>query len=122
MEQKNRTHVRELIGYGRLEGDKVAEALNDLYAKEWSQFRNFFCPAMKLVRTEVKGSRRRRVYDEAMTPFERLKASKKISPKELDRLERKLADLDPFVLREDIEAKLRRIWKLQKVRESKHAA
>lgn len=122
VEQKNRTHVRELIGYGRLEGDKVAEALNDLYAKEWSQFRNFFCPAMKLVRTEVKGSRRRRVYDEAMTPFERLKASKKISPKELDRLERKLADLDPFVLREDIEAKLRRIWKLQKVRESKHAA
>lgn len=100
----------------------MAEALNDLYAKEWSQFRNFFCPVMKLVRTEVKGSRRRRVYDEAMTPLERLKASKKIPVKELDRLERKLADLDPFVLRENIEAKLRKIWKLQKVRESKHAA
>jgi hypothetical protein len=27
------TYVRELIGYGRLEGDEVAEALNDLYAK-----------------------------------------------------------------------------------------
>lgn len=30
VEQKNRTHVRELIGYGRLEGDVVAEALNEL--------------------------------------------------------------------------------------------
>jgi hypothetical protein len=105
VEQKNRTHVRELIGYGRLEGDEVAEALNDLYAKEWSLFRNFFCPVIKLVRTEVKGSRRRRVYDEAMTPFDRLKACKTISPKELYRLERKLAELDPLMLREDIEGK-----------------
>jgi hypothetical protein len=122
VEQKNRTHVRELIGYGRLEGKEVAEALNDLYAKEWSLFRNFFCPVMRLVRTEVKGSRRKRVYDEATTPFERLKACKNISPKELEHLEKKLTDLDPFVLREAIEGKLRKIWKLQKAKESRLAA
>ncbi len=63
VEQKNRPHVRELIGYGRLEGDEVAEALNDLYAKEWRLFHNFFFAFMKRARTEVKGSRRRRVYD-----------------------------------------------------------
>ncbi len=39
-----------------------------------------------------------------------------ISPKELDRLERKLAELDPFMLRDTIKAKL------QKAREHKHAA
>jgi hypothetical protein len=100
----------------------VAEALSDLYAKEWSLFRNFFCPVMKLIRTEVKGRQRRCVYDEAMTPFDRLKACKTIPPKELYRLERKLAELDPFMLRDDIEAKLHKVWKLQKVRESKHAA
>ena len=122
MEQKNRTHVRELIGYGRLEGKEVAEALNDLYANEWSLFRNFFCPVMMLVRTEVKGSRRKRVYDEATTPFERLKACKNISTKELEHLEKKLADLDLFVLREAIEGKLRKIWKLQKAKESRLAA
>ena len=77
---------------------------------------------MKLVRTEVNGSRRRRVYDEAMTPFERLKACQNISPKELDRLERKLSEIDPFVLREVIEAKLRKILKLQKARDRKLAA
>jgi len=42
VEQKNWTHVRQLVGYGRLEGRPVAELLNDLYAKEWSWFRNFF--------------------------------------------------------------------------------
>lgn len=122
VEQKNRTHVRELIGYGRLEGEAVADALNDLYAEEWRLFRNFFCPAMKLFRVEVRGSRRRRVYDEAMTPFERLKASKETDPNQLASLEKKLAALDPFTLREAIERKLSKIWKLQKVRERRQAA
>jgi len=30
VEQKNWTHVRQLIGYGRLKGEQVAESLNDL--------------------------------------------------------------------------------------------
>lgn len=122
VEQKNRTHVRELIGYGRLEGAEVAEALNDLYANEWGWFRNFFCPVMKLIRVEVRGSRRRRVYDEPMTPFERLKAFKEADPMQIARLEKQLAKLDPFTLRETIERKLRVIWKLQKAKERKMAA
>jgi hypothetical protein len=122
VEQKNRTHVRELIGYGRLEGAEVAKALNELYAKEWGWFRNFFCPVMKLIRVEVRGSRRRRVYDEPMTPFERLKACEDADPGQIARLEKQLAKLDPFMLREDIERKLRAIWKLQKAKERQRAA
>ena len=56
VEQKNWTHVRQLVGYGRLEGEPVAELLNELYAKEWSFFRNFFCPVMKHLRTEVEAA------------------------------------------------------------------
>jgi hypothetical protein len=122
VEQKNRTHVRELIGYGRLEGAEVAKALNELYANEWGWFRNFFCPVMKLIRVEVRGSRRRRVYDEPMTPFERLKACEDADPRQIARLEKQLAKLDPFTLREDIERKLRAIWKLQKAGERQRAA
>ncbi len=44
-EQKNWTHVRQLVGYGRLEGEEAAALLNDLYEHEWGWFRNFFCPA-----------------------------------------------------------------------------
>ena len=40
--------MRQLVGYGRLEDPRAAELLNELYAKEWGWFRNFFCPVMKL--------------------------------------------------------------------------
>src|SRR2546422_11555388 len=79
---------------------------NELYAKEWSWFRNFFCPVMKHLRTEVEGSRKRRVYDRAATPFERLKESPKADRAQLARLEKLFAQLDPFALKETIEAKL----------------
>jgi hypothetical protein len=63
VEQKNWTHVRQLVGYGRLEGERSAELLDTLYRQEWSSFRNFFCPVMKHLRTEIRGSQRRRIYD-----------------------------------------------------------
>jgi len=113
VEQKNWTHVRQLVGYGRLEGEPVAELLNELYAKQWSFFRNFFCPVMKHLRTEVEGSRKRRVYDRAATPFERLKQSGKADPQKLAQLEKLFAQLDPFVLKNSIEAKLKVVLRHQ---------
>jgi hypothetical protein len=62
------------VGYSRLEDPRAAELLNELYAKEWGWFRNFFSPVMKHLRTEVEGSRKRRIYDAPATPFQRLKA------------------------------------------------
>lgn len=109
VEQKNWTHVRQLVGYGRLEHPAHAARLNDLYEKEWGWFRNFFCPVMKHLRTEVEGSRKRRVYDEPQTPFERLKACPGVDPKQIERLEKIKAGLNPFRLKEAIEKKLRRV-------------
>ena len=57
-----------------------------------------------------------------MTPFERLKACEDADPGQIARLEKQLAKLDPFTLREDIERKLRAIWKLQKAGERQRAA
>lgn len=116
---KNRTQVCELLGYGRLEEDGVAETLKNLYANKKRLFRNVFCPVIKLVCTEVRRSRRRRIYDEAMPPFQKLKAFKGDFQKELDRLEKKLAGLDPSALGGAIERKLREVWKLQKSWERK---
>ena len=109
VEQKNWTHVRQLVGYGRLEGEEVAELLNDLYCQEWRWFRNFFCPVMKHLRTEVKGSRKRRIYDQPATPFARLKASGQADRVQISKLKKLLATLDPFALKEKIEQKLRAI-------------
>jgi hypothetical protein len=109
VEQKNWTHVRQLVGYGRLEGEHVAELLDALYRKEWSFFRNFFCPVMKHLRTESTGSRKRRIYDQPATPFARLKACAQADPTQIARLEKLLARLDPFALKDTIEKKLRGI-------------
>jgi hypothetical protein len=112
VEQKNWTHVRQLVGYGRLEEPAQAELLNSLYVRAWNLFRNFFCPAMKHVRTEVKGSQKKRVYDQPATPFERLKASAGVDPKQIERLEKQLATLQPFALKREIEKRLKRVLKL----------
>lgn len=111
VEQKNWTHVRQLVGYGRLSDPAQAEWLNDLYVQEWNLFRNFYCPVMKHLRTEVEGSRKKRVYDQPATPFERLKASTGIDPGQIARLEALKATLRPFELKRRIEKKLRRVLK-----------
>jgi len=110
VEQKNWTHVRQLVGYDRLGAPRQAELLNELYVKEWVPFRNFFCPVMKHLRTEVEGSRKKRVYDQPKTPFDRLKACIGVDPREIERLERLKAGLDPFELKKRIERRLRAVF------------
>jgi len=70
-------------------------------------FATSFCPVMKHLRTEVQGSRKRRLYDRPATPFERLKQNGKADPAQLARLSKLFAQLDPFTLKEIIETKLK---------------
>ena len=122
VEQKNWTHVRQLVGYERMAEPAQAELLNDLYAQEWGQFRNFFCPAMKHLRTEVEGSRKKRIYDVPQTPFERLKACGQADRGQIGRLEELKATLNPFALKRSIEKKLRRVLRASAASRLKAAA
>lgn len=122
VEQKNWTHVRQLVGYGRLDDPMQAEHLNELYGKEWSQFRNFFCPVMKHLRTEVEGSRKKRIYDKPMTPFDRLKACPGVDSKRIGELEKIKASLNPFELKRRIEKTLRRVLRSTRSTQQKAAA
>ena len=122
VEQKNWTHVRQLVGYGRFEGARAAQLLNTLYARYWSPFRNFFCPVMKHLRTERIGSRKRRVYDQPATPFERLKACPQAHREQIARLEKEFGALDPFELKATIETKLRALLRLEIRRSSPRRA
>lgn len=107
VEQKNWTHVRQLVGYSRLEHPQQAELLNALYAEQWSPFHNFFCPVMKHLRTEVIGSKKRRIYDQPQTPFERLARCPGVDPKKLAAFQRQKDAINPFALKRSIERKLR---------------
>src|ERR1051325_4899581 len=44
VEQKNWTHVRQLFGHDRSDHPRPVGLMNDLYAREWSQFQNHFRP------------------------------------------------------------------------------
>ena len=52
VEQKNLTHVRQFIGYERIESEKATRILNEIHQELRCPFLNFFMPTFKLIRKE----------------------------------------------------------------------
>lgn len=86
--------------------------MNDLYANEWSQYQNHFCPAMKLMEKKKINSRYYKRYDKPMTPYYRLMGSVHISKETKDKLREQHRSLNPFELKRAIDRKLKNIFKL----------
>jgi hypothetical protein len=110
-EQKNWTHVRQLFGHERFGHPELVPLMNDLYAKEWSQFTNHFKPTFKLLRREKKGGRTVRIYEkQPRTPYQRLLESPDIPEATKAKLRAQHATLDPFELKKTIEVKLKKFF------------
>jgi hypothetical protein len=116
VEQKNDTLVRAYLGHDRLDSVAQTNALNTLYEKLWL-FYNFFQPVMRLkektfVQVEGQPTQVKRRFDEARTPFERLCATKVLTPER----EQQLRDLrdrtNPRRLRQEIHTLRDRIFEL----------
>ena len=106
VEQKNFTHVRQLLGYGRYDQIEIKELVDDLYETAWLPLRNYFTPVMKLVEKTREGSKVRKTYDKAQTPYARLLACPKVSEKEKRKLRKARRELDPIELAQKVEEKL----------------
>ena len=115
VEQKNWTHVRQLLGYDRFENPQVVDRINDLYAQEWQAYQNFFCPSVKLLEKKRIGSKYRRRYDQPQTPYQRLLASQVLQPLQRQQLIESFEKLNPFKLKKTIERKLKAIFDMNKV-------
>jgi ribosomal protein L32 len=109
VEQKNWTHVRQWIGYARLDRPEAVSLLNDLYCHEWRLFHNFFSPSVKLLAKRQLGSRTIKHHDDPKTPYQRLIESPYIAQTIKDQLAALFLSLNPFTLRKAIEAKLKKI-------------
>ena len=109
IEQKNWTHVRQWIGYARLDQPQVVPLLNELYCHEWRLFHNFFCPSVKLLAKRLLGSRTIKHYDSPKTPYQRLLESPDIPQSTKDSLTAQIHALNPFLLRKAMEAKLKKL-------------
>ena len=112
IEQKNWTHVRKLLAWDRYDTHEAVAAMNDLYGQELRLWLNLFLPSVKLVKKVRVGSRVRRVYDAARTPFERVRECVQADPEKVAKLEELRKRLDPFQLSRIIERKLERISRL----------
>lgn len=114
IEQKNWTHVRKLLGWGRYDSNNALEAINELYRNELRLMMNLFQPSVKLVSKTRIGSRIVRRYEQPQTPLDRLKASGHAEPDRLAAMLTLREQTDPFKLSQTIERKLQRIHKLTK--------
>jgi len=110
VEQKNWTHVRQWLGYERFDDPRIVPLLNDLYRNEWRLFHNFFCPSVKLIAKERIGSKTIKRHDSPKTPCQRIIASTYIPESIKQSLAKELETLNPFVLRETMEEKLKKIF------------
>lgn len=74
VEQKNWTHVRELVGYLRFDTEEELELLNAIWELD-SRFSNHLLAQQKLIERRREGAKVIKRYDQAMTPVERAIAS-----------------------------------------------
>ncbi len=111
VEQKNWTHVRQWLGYDRLDHPNTVPLLNKLYTRQWRLFHNFFCPSVKLLNKKRVASKTIKLYDKPKTPYQRIMESTHIPESTKLKLKNQLLTLNPFDLRNAMEKKLKNIFK-----------
>lgn len=104
VEENNHSMVRAYIGHSRLDTFAQLKKLRQLLDKLWL-FHNFFQPVMRLKEKQVISSTQfRRIYDQAKTPFDRLKEKDSLNEKNLSSLENLRRQTNPLSLRNEIDS------------------
>jgi len=111
VEQKNWTHVRELVGYLRFDTEIELGLLNEIWALD-QIYTNHLLAQQQLVFKQRHGSKITKRHDRASTPFERARASGKIAEKDRSAMQQTMDAICPGELYRQIAAlttKLERI-------------
>lgn len=109
VEQKNWTHVRQLLGYDRIENVALVPQINELY-RTWGLLHNFFCPTLKLESKTRQGSKTIRKYGPPQTPYERLRGSPHLSAAQQEQLRARWQQLNPLQLKAQLEEQLKALF------------
>ena len=105
VEQKNATLVRAYFGEARLDPPAQCAALNALYERMWLYY-NLFQPVLHLVEKTAQGTRVRRRWDTAQTPYERLTATPALPLAVRAQLDALYQATNPRALRRDLYARI----------------
>ena len=116
VEQKNWTHVRQLLGYDRLDEFWDVDYINDMYKNYWNPLKNFFIPTLKLESKTRHGGKLIKTYGEPKTPYQRIVESESVSNDDKKLLEEKFKSLNPFKLRNELNHKLKWFFRIVEIR------
>jgi hypothetical protein len=111
VEQKNWTVVRRTVGYHRYDTQDELGLLNELYDL-LRLLTNFFQPQMKLLEKTREGSRVRKRYDQAKTPYQRLMTSPDVPDQAKENLTILYRSLNPVKLQRGIGRLQERLFRI----------
>lgn len=103
MEQKNWTHVRELVGYLRFDTDKELAVLNEIWALDQT-YTNYLLAQQKLVHKQRHGAKVTKRHDRAATPFARADARSELTETSRKATQRTMQTIHPGDLFRQIRA------------------
>jgi hypothetical protein len=109
VEQKNNTHVRNLLGYGRLGASCLLERVESLY-RDWCDLQNFFVPQIHLKQKIREGSQIRRTFSEPKTPYEIVITDPRTPSERKLELIKKKSTMCPHEMTRRVRVKLRYIF------------
>ena len=102
VEERNGHIVRKYVGYIRLDCIEAVEALNNLFLV-LNTYTNHFISSRKTIETVREGSKYKRTYEKALTPYQRVLAHPKISDDVKEKLRVEHAKLNPAILLKEVE-------------------
>jgi len=117
VEQKNYSVVRRAVGYMRYDTEQELNVLNELYG-HLRLYTNFFQPVMKIVEKTRVGSRVKKRYDLARTPYKRALESPYVLEGEKRQLKRLYARLNPAELKRQITGLQNKLLRLVSMKEA----
>ncbi len=116
VEQKNYSVVRRTVGYSRYDTEEELKVINELYG-HLRLYTNFFQPVMKLIEKTRIGSRVKKKYDKARTPYKRVLESPHTAEHAKNKLKRQYAKLNPAELKRQITKLQNRLLRLASLKE-----
>ena len=111
VEQKNWTHVRELVGYLRFDTDTELSVLNKIWVLDMG-YTNHLLAQQKLVSKQRTGSKVTKKYDRAATPYERAIASGELTETARADIDAAMAAIRPGDLHRRIQALTKQLERL----------
>ena len=102
VEQKNWTHVRQLVGYLRFDTVHELDLLNRIWSLDGT-FTNYLLAQQKLVMKQRHGAKVTKRYDRAQTPFTRALAHPEVTDVTRNRMNEAFDELHMAALHDQIE-------------------